>query len=390
MANETPISESISFSRFEYNDLLFARGLFKCFLNSFTPKSIAERTIRINPDLKLKQILEILSIPKPLFCIGWNSAFQFIAPYEEGYLFLMLGNSGQLDIKFNSEDIDAIKKVDKLAALFDKFRIKNKEANGIWATFTYTGPNGIAQDFEFLKCPRWNRIQENYPGDVNEKLSELISLKKPWNSGRLIILSGPAGTGKTYFIRSLMMAWRKKFDFFIVTDPERYTADPAYYYAVGSKVQQQARRLVDEEGEPTGESSKSDHSLIILEDSADLILKESRSKHFDKLGKLLNMTDGLLGQGRENVYLITFNEDVAEIDPAFLRPGRCISNIGFTTFDSSAAIAWLKSCTRHKEDIDCKGEKTLAELYAMRYAKPSSKKEPITITPKERLGFCPS
>jgi hypothetical protein len=388
MANETPISESISFSRFEYNDLLFARGLFKCFPNSFTPKSIAERTIRINPDLKLKQILEILSIPKPLFCIGWNSAFQFIASYEEGYLFLMLGNSGQLDIKFNSEDIDAIKKVDKLAALFDKFRIKNKEANGIWATFTYTGPNGIAQDFEFLKCPRWNKIQENYPSDVNEKLSELISLKKPWNSGRLIILSGPAGTGKTYFIRSLMMAWRKKFDFFIVTDPERYTADPAYYYAVGSKVQQQARRLVDEEGEPTGESSKSDHSLIILEDSADLILKESRSKHFDKLGKLLNMTDGLLGQGRENVYLITFNEDVEEIDPAFLRPGRCISNIGFTTFDNSAAIAWLKSCIRHKEDIDCKGEKTLAELYAMRYAKPSSKKEPIT--PKERLGFCPS
>ena len=370
MANEsTP--EAISFGRFEYNDLLFARGLFNCFPKTFIPKSTAEKSLRINPDLKLKQILEILSIAEPLYCIGWNNSFQFVAPYKDGYLFLLLGNSGVLDIKLNSAGLNAIEQAQELAACFDKFRIKNKESNGIWATFTYTGPNGIVQDFEFLKCPRWNRIKENYPGDVNEKLSELISLKKPWNSGRLIILSGPAGTGKTYFIRSLMMAWRKKFDFFIVTDPERYTADPAYYYAVGSKIQHEIQRKRhaenEESGEPVGEPAEKEHSLIILEDSADLILKESRSKHFDKLGKLLNMTDGLLGQGRENVYLITFNEDVEEIDQAFLRPGRCISNIGFTTFNREEAAAWLEKMGKKLEDSS--EEKTLAELYAIRYNK---------------------
>lgn len=383
MAKTSLCPETISYARFDYTDLLFSRGIFNCVPKTFVPKSTSERRLRVSPDLNLKQILEILSITNPLYVTGWTAAFSFISKYKGDYLSLQLADNGQLEIKLNCADIDAIKKVDELVKLFNKYRVKNKEANGVWATFTYVGPHGIRQNFEFLKCPRWGAIRENYPSDVRDNLNELTSLTKPWDSGKLLIFSGPAGTGKTYFIRSLMMAWRKKFDFFIVTDPEKYASDPAYYYAIGAKTNQGAPGTpVEESQNPCREK---EHSLIILEDSADLILKESRSRHFDKLGKLLNMTDGLLGQGRENVYLITFNEDVEEIDAAFLRPGRCISNIGFTTFNREEAAAWLEKSGKKLEDSS--EEKTLAELYAIRYANKAKR----AVLPAElRLGFCPS
>jgi hypothetical protein len=137
-----------------------------------------------------------------------------------------------------------------------------------------------------------------------------------------------------------------------VNDPENFASNPEYYYDVagesterpGNRKRREPRRI-----------------LFILEDAADLILQESRSAHFDKIGKLLNMTDGLFGQGREDLFLLTFNEEVERIDPAFLRPGRCVANVAFETFDAVEAAKWLAS--RGAATRNVSGEATIAELY---------------------------
>ena len=75
------------------------------------------------------------------------------------------------------------------------------------------------------------------------------------------------------------------------------------------------------------------------------------------------MTDGLFGQGRQDLFLITFNEDVERIDQAFLRPGRCISRVDFPVFQPKDANTWLK--TMGLETATIRDEKTLADLYSM-------------------------
>lgn len=119
--------------------------------------------------------------------------------------------------------------------------------------------------------------------------------------------------------------------------------------------------LVDEgEGEGEGETSHR-RRLFVLEDAADLIIQESRSNHYDKIGKLLNMTDGLFGQGREDVFLVTFNEEVERVDPAFLRPGRCIGQVRFMEFGAEEASDWFRA---HGVKCEAGGELTIAEMYA--------------------------
>ena len=80
---------------------------------------------------------------------------------------------------------------------------------------------------------------------------------------------------------------------------------------------------------------------FVLEDSADLVIQESRAAHYDKMNRLLNITDGLFGQGREDLFILTFNERVDRIDPAFLRPGRCLAKVEFPKFSAPEAALWL-------------------------------------------------
>jgi hypothetical protein len=76
----------------------------------------------------------------------------------------------------------------------------------------------------------------------------------------------------------------------------------------------------------------------LLEDAESLLQKGSGSKG---LAKLLNLADGLLGQGLRCLFLITTNEPIASMHPALLRPGRCLANIEFTALSAARAAELL-------------------------------------------------
>jgi SpoVK/Ycf46/Vps4 family AAA+-type ATPase len=73
--------------------------------------------------------------------------------------------------------------------------------------------------------------------------------------------------------------------------------------------------------------------LLICEDLDDLIA----SRRTGGLERLLNLADGVLGQGRDLVILITTNVRPNELDPALIRPGRCMANIEFERFSIDEA-----------------------------------------------------
>jgi hypothetical protein len=100
--------------------------------------------------------------------------------------------------------------------------------------------------------------------------------------------------------------------------------------------------------------------LLILEDDGELIAADARSQTGQALSRLLNVADGLLGQGTNTLLLITTNEPVKRLYPAARRPGRCLADIEFTTLSAAEANAWLAT---HGASNRVDAPTTLAELY---------------------------
>jgi hypothetical protein len=55
------------------------------------------------------------------------------------------------------------------------------------------------------------------------------------------------------------------------------------------------------------------------------------------VGTLLNLADGLLGQGLRCLFLLTTNQTLEQVHPALLRPGRCLSLLEFGALSAAEA-----------------------------------------------------
>jgi ATP-dependent 26S proteasome regulatory subunit len=101
--------------------------------------------------------------------------------------------------------------------------------------------------------------------------------------------------------------------------------------------------------------------MLILEDCDELVASSAKERSGQGLARLLNLTDGLLGQGRAVLVAITTNEPVTRLHPAIVRPGRCIAQIEVGRLSASEARQWLDGQVTHRG-----GDVTLAELMSLR------------------------
>lgn len=136
------------------------------------------------------------------------------------------------------------------------------------------------------------------------------------SSSNLLFLIGPAGTGKTSFVRGVMGNIDRKL------------------YSVTSAA------VVCHEDLPTVLMDEvAENSLTLIED-ADHILGKRREGN-EKLSGILNILSGLTEQNKKMI--ITTNlETVKDVDEALLRPGRTFRTIMFrplTTIEANAARA---------------------------------------------------
>ncbi len=84
------------------------------------------------------------------------------------------------------------------------------------------------------------------------------------------------------------------------------------------------------------------------------------------LSRLLNLTDGILGQGRKVLVAITTNEDLHRLHPAVTRPGRCLAQVEVGPFPPAEAAHWLRASGQGHQNVAFASPVTLAELYALR------------------------
>ncbi len=204
---------------------------------------------------------------------------------------------------------------------------------------------GAYRSTRTVKAQAWAEIRRNYAKSVAGVMGKLMAVRPADLAGQLILLYGPPGTGKTTALRALAREWLPWCRADCVLDPETLFADPSYLMEI-----------------VVGDDDDNDQAwrLLLLEDCDELIGADAKRTSGQALSRLLNLTDGLLGQGRQVLVAITTNEDLRTLHPAVIRPGRCLAQIEVGPLPAAEAAEWLGRPDGAATPM------TLAELYARR------------------------
>lgn len=232
-------------------------------------------------------------------------------------------------------------------------QITTKDNGGIipitfWALDPEKWPRPMMRE---LETPTWKELAGNYNEGITTGMKQLFALDH-CPKERMILWHGQPGTGKTYALRALINEWQDWCDVAFITDPEYFVGgSPTYLFRVANFTSGR-----------TAAEARRRSKLIILEDAGELMTTEARTTTGQGLSRLLNFTDGLLGQGLNLMVLITTNEALSSMHPAVVRPGRCLCEMEFGAFPVDQANRWLRD---HGSDVSVEAPMSLAQLYAI-------------------------
>jgi SpoVK/Ycf46/Vps4 family AAA+-type ATPase len=191
-------------------------------------------------------------------------------------------------------------------------------------------------------------IKENYTPDVVEDIDFVLKafLKVPPH-GRVCILSGEAGTGKTTIIRSML------------------SAIDCIFLLVPSS-------LVDQMDKPEllpllmNVSQEHKKPLIMIIEDGDVCLVPRENDNISSITSLLNLSDGILGSMLDIKMIISTNASIKDIDKAIMRPGRLCKQIQVNALPYDQALMVFRRISENQEaELEYrKSGYTLAELYS--------------------------
>jgi hypothetical protein len=242
------------------------------------------------------------------------------------------------------------------ASLLESVRLLLPETPGshgasVLVTFWSLAGVDVDRVVRRINVPTWDSVRGNYHAPTRAHLDALMERSPDLAAGKLILWHGPPGTGKTWALRALLREWKGWADAHYILDPEKFFGQSANYMM--------SAIMDGNSSDDDGEAKK--WRLIVIEDAAELLGKDARLEVGQGLARLLNVCDGLVGQGLRLLILLTTNEDVGAMHPAVTRRGRCIANIHFDPLSPEETREWA---TAHGVTADGARSMLLAELFA--------------------------
>jgi len=187
----------------------------------------------------------------------------------------------------------------------------------------------------------------NYTDEVGRDIQHVIDdLRSPNPCGRVTILDGPPGTGKTYAVRGILSAIRNNAEVVIIP-PEMITeiCKPGALLAFLDPAQ----------------NAPNTPTLLILED-ANSALAPRAGDNLSDIAAILNLGDGILGEILNIRIICTTNIPTKQIDKALVRVGRLCRHIHIGELPPDKANAVYQRLTGSSDQPFTKPE-ILAHAY---------------------------
>lgn len=210
--------------------------------------------------------------------------------------------------------------------------------------------------------------RDNYSDAVLKGYDRIVKdLNSEHPEGRLAILDGAPGTGKTYLVRGLLEEIK---DATIIIIPSNLVADMAQPGTVPALV-----RLHEERG---------GRPMVFIIEDADECLAPRDEQNMSAVSAVLNLGDGILGSLLDVRIVATTNAYRQDLDKAIMRPGRLSAAVAVGALPMDKAQAIYRRLAPGKSLPAQSQGYTLAEIYS--HARDTGW-EPAKQSAPIRIGF---
>lgn len=254
-------------------------------------------------ELKVESVAE--KMHKHMVALGGRPIHKYIHDMGDNVTYIWPDGVVDLNITNNYVDVTALSQNEEFCRNLKKF------FDGQWKPAEKTGHiyaivrQGMSLSLSSIGNAGIPLVDGNYTKKVmNDYKFVIEDLQSESPSGRVTIMRGPAGTGKTHLIRAMLLEVPDAM--FVLISPEIVTnlAGPELLPL-----------LMNYRGASTGPI------VLILED-ADRCLVKRENENMSLIQALLNLGDGILGSLLDIRIVATTNADELNLDKAITRPGR--------------------------------------------------------------------